>query len=92
MQYLSVKCVYLIYDHCYSLLTFSNGYRIADSVEEVLKGLRCYFDKVLPVMLLYKSERQQYDEAVSDDVSPSTVYGAEHLLRLFGMIFFFCIP
>ncbi|KAG6626469.1 hypothetical protein I3843_15G045400 [Carya illinoinensis] len=56
---------------------------IADSVGEVLKGLRCYFDKVLPVMLLYKSERQQYDEAISDDVSPSTVYGAEHLLRLF---------
>ncbi|XP_040996693.1 protein MRG1-like isoform X2 [Juglans microcarpa x Juglans regia] len=56
---------------------------ISDSVGEVLKGLRCYFDKVLPVMLLYKSERQQYDEANSDDVSPSTVYGAEHLLRLF---------
>ncbi|XP_062158987.1 protein MRG1-like isoform X2 [Alnus glutinosa] len=56
---------------------------IADSLREILKGLHRYFDKALPVILLYKSERQQYDEAISDDVSPSTVYGAEHLLRLF---------
>ncbi|KAJ4962526.1 hypothetical protein NE237_022465 [Protea cynaroides] len=56
---------------------------VADSIGEILKGLRCYFDKALPVMLLYKKERQQYNEAVSDNVSPSTVYGAEHLLRLF---------
>lgn len=49
-----------------------------------MKGLRCYFDKALPVMLLYNNERKQYEEAVSSDVSPSTVYGAEHLLRLFG--------
>ncbi|RZS09030.1 hypothetical protein BHM03_00040078, partial [Ensete ventricosum] len=58
---------------------------IAESVGEILKGLRCYFDKALPAMLLYKKERQQYHEAVRDDASPSTVYGAEHLLRLFGM-------
>lgn len=57
--------------------------KIADSVKEILRGLRCYFDKALPAMLLYKSERQQYQEAISDNVSPSTVYGAEHLLRLF---------
>ncbi|XP_024930442.3 protein MRG1 [Ziziphus jujuba] len=55
----------------------------ANPVGEILKGLCSYFDKVLPVMLLYKSERQQYKEAIADDVSPSTVYGAEHLLRLF---------
>ncbi|XP_075651298.1 protein MRG2-like [Castanea sativa] len=55
---------------------------IADSVGEILKGLRCYFDKALPAILLYKSERRQYKEAISDDVSPSIVYGAEHLLRL----------
>jgi mortality factor 4-like protein 1 len=42
------------------------------------------------VILLYKTERQQYDEAISDDVSPSTVYGAEHLLRLFGMVVLLC--
>ncbi|KAI4324843.1 hypothetical protein MLD38_030295 [Melastoma candidum] len=54
-----------------------------DSIGEILKGLRCYFDKALPVMLLYKKEREQYNEVVVDDVSPSTIYGAEHLLRLF---------
>lgn len=59
-------------------------YRLSNSVEEILKGLRCYFDNALPVMLLYNNERKQYEETVSGDVSPSSVYGAEHLLRLFG--------
>ncbi|GFY86598.1 MRG family protein [Actinidia rufa] len=57
--------------------------RMTDSVGEILNGLRCYFDKALPVMLLYKRERQQYHEAVTTNVSPSSIYGAEHLLRLF---------
>ncbi|KAF5451293.1 hypothetical protein F2P56_026410 [Juglans regia] len=57
--------------------------RMTDSIGEILKGIRCYFDKALPVMLLYKKERKQYHEAVVDNVSPSTIYGAEHLLRLF---------
>ncbi|XP_026655980.1 protein MRG1-like isoform X5 [Phoenix dactylifera] len=56
---------------------------IAESVGEILKGLRCYFDKALPATLLYKKERQQYQEAIHDNISPSTIYGAEHLLRLF---------
>ncbi|KAK4749420.1 hypothetical protein SAY87_026869 [Trapa incisa] len=56
---------------------------ITDSVGEVLKGLRCYFDKALPAMLLYKKERQQYKETIAPTESPSTIYGAEHLLRLF---------
>ncbi|KAH8503308.1 hypothetical protein H0E87_014547 [Populus deltoides] len=59
---------------------------ITDSIGEILKGIRCYFDKALPVMLLYKKERQQYHDTVKIDVSPSTIYGAEHLLRLFGML------
>ncbi|KAK7263196.1 hypothetical protein RJT34_30783 [Clitoria ternatea] len=54
-----------------------------DSIGEILNGIRCYFDKALPMMLLYKKERKQYSEAVADSVSPSTIYGAEHLLRLF---------
>ena len=33
----------------------------------------------MAAILLYKSERRQYKEAISVDVSPSTVYGAEHL-------------
>ncbi|CAH2039088.1 unnamed protein product [Thlaspi arvense] len=58
--------------------------RVSDSAEEILKGLRCYFDNALPLILLYNNERKQYEETVSSpDVSPSTVYGAEHLLRLF---------
>ncbi|XP_010028169.2 protein MRG1 isoform X1 [Eucalyptus grandis] len=56
---------------------------MTDIIGEILKGLRCYFDIALPVMLLYKKERQQYREAVVGDTSPSTIYGAEHLLRLF---------
>ncbi|XP_057491736.1 protein MRG1-like isoform X1 [Actinidia eriantha] len=56
---------------------------MTDSVGEILNGLRCYFDKALPVILLYKRERQQYHEAVTTNVSPSSIYGAEHLLRLF---------
>lgn len=59
---------------------------MTDSVGEILNGLRSYFDKALAVILLYKKERQQYNDAVADNVSPSTVYGAEHLLRLFGML------
>lgn len=64
-------------------------YRAADSSGEVLKGIRCYFDKALPMMLLYKKERKQCNEAVVDSVSPSSIYGAEHLLRLFGMFLTF---
>ncbi|CAO2828219.1 unnamed protein product [Amaranthus hypochondriacus] len=56
---------------------------MTDSIAEILNGLRCYFDKALPLMLLYKKEKQQYHEAVTNNMSPSTVYGAEHLLRLF---------
>jgi len=57
-----------------------------------LKGIRCYFDKALPVLLLYNKEREQYHELVVDNVSPSTIYGAEHLLRLFGMSRHILIP
>ncbi|KAI4388635.1 hypothetical protein MLD38_000947 [Melastoma candidum] len=31
---------------------------VADSVGEIMKGLQCYFDKALPIMLLYNTERQ----------------------------------
>ncbi|KAI3794109.1 hypothetical protein L1987_36736 [Smallanthus sonchifolius] len=56
---------------------------ISDSAGEILKGLRCYFDRTLPVILLYDKERPQYGEYIKNDVSPSSIYGAEHLLRLF---------
>nr|GEX20143.1 protein MRG1 [Tanacetum cinerariifolium] len=57
--------------------------RAYDSAGELMSGLRCYFDKALPAMLLYKCERQQYEEATANGMSPSKIYGAEHLLRLF---------
>ncbi|KAL8528747.1 hypothetical protein ACS0TY_006270 [Phlomoides rotata] len=56
---------------------------MSDAVGEILNGLRSYFDKALPAVLLYKKERQQYREATSDNASPSSIYGAEHFLRLF---------
>ncbi|KAF1872447.1 hypothetical protein Lal_00016745 [Lupinus albus] len=56
---------------------------VADSIGESLKGIRRYFDRALPMMLLYTKERKQYIETIVDGVSPSTIYGAEHLLRLF---------
>eukprot|EP00250_Pteridium_aquilinum_P034886 c8265_g1_i1 orf=374-1294(-) len=58
---------------------------VGDALVEILNGLRTYFDKSLPAMLLYKPERGQYLEHVpeSSTVAPSSVYGAEHLLRLF---------
>lgn len=56
---------------------------ISDSVGEILSGLQCYFNKALPAMLLYKNKREQFQESIKDGVSPSSVYGAEHLLRLF---------
>ncbi|KAI8535028.1 hypothetical protein RHMOL_Rhmol10G0143200 [Rhododendron molle] len=65
---------------------------MTDSVGEILNGLRSYFDKALAVILLYKKERQQYNDAVADNVSPSTVYGAEHLLRLFDACFSNYVP
>lgn len=58
---------------------------LEDPLEEVLNGLRSYFNKALPAILLYPQERAQYASAVPEGstISPSSIYGAEHLLRLF---------
>lgn len=65
----------------------------ADVLEEVIQGIREYFDKSLDKILLYRFEREQYHllrkkwEAGSGDLAnkgPLDVYGAEHLARLFG--------
>ncbi|XP_021852756.1 protein MRG1 isoform X2 [Spinacia oleracea] len=56
---------------------------MSTSLGEILSGLCAYFNKALPMMLLYNNERQQYQEAINENTSPSRVYGAEHLLRLF---------
>jgi mortality factor 4-like protein 1 len=55
----------------------------------VADGLRVYFDKLLPVALLYAFEMPQSQQLPAK--APSQMYGAEHLLRLFGMLIrFYC--
>ncbi|KAG0636656.1 MRG-domain-containing protein [Tuber brumale] len=56
-----------------------------DIFEEVIAGLKLYFDKSLGTILLYRFERQQYMEIRKEHPGkePSELYGAEHLLRLF---------
>ena len=65
----------------------------ADILEEVVKGMKEYFNKSLGRILLYRFEREQfYDiharmESPTGDLAGRTladVYGGEHLLRLFG--------
>lgn len=67
----------------------------ADLLEEVVAGMREYFDKCLGRILLYRFEREQYSETrqLMDagtgefaNKSIGDIYGAEHLCRLFGML------
>lgn len=57
----------------------------ADIFDEVLSGIKLYFDRSLGNILLYRFERQQYLEVKKTHESKpmSEIYGAEHLLRLF---------
>ena len=58
----------------------------ADIFEEVISGLKIYFDRCLGNILLYRFERQQYVDIrrSNEGKEMSEIYGAEHLLRLFG--------
>ena len=65
----------------------------ADLLEEVVAGLKEYFEKTLGKLLLYRFERQQYLDARQqweagigdyEGKTAGDVYGAEHLARLFG--------
>ncbi|KAL1983449.1 hypothetical protein VTN96DRAFT_10355 [Rasamsonia emersonii] len=64
-----------------------------DVLEEVIAGIKEYFDKSLDKILLYRFEREQYRllrhrwEAGSGnfaDKGPLDIYGAHHLMRLFA--------
>lgn len=52
----------------------------------MIDGIQKYFDAALGSLLLYRFERIQYAEAIKTFAGKrmSEVYGAEHLLRLFG--------
>ena len=65
----------------------------ADILEEVIAGVREYFNKSLGRILLYRFERQQFYEVHKmiesghgehAGKSLCDMYGCEHLLRLFG--------
>ena len=64
------------------------------AVKEVVDGIKVYFDRALGVTLLYRFERPQYDDTFAEsskagkdkELHMSDVYGAEHLLRLFGTV------
>jgi mortality factor 4-like protein 1 len=60
--------------------------------KELFDGLRLYFDRALPTILLFRHEREQYDILLENEMRnnpnsigciPSSIYGVEHLLRLF---------
>ena len=64
-----------------------------DILEEVIQGMKEYFNKSLGRILLYRFEREQFydiskrmEDATSDLAGKglAEIYGGEHLLRLFG--------
>ncbi|XP_015785950.1 mortality factor 4-like protein 1 [Tetranychus urticae] len=56
-------------------------------IYEITNGIREYFNVVLGSLLLYKSERLQFEQSTKEgediDILPSSIYGFIHLLRLF---------
>ncbi|RXG72177.1 Mortality factor 4-like protein 1 [Armadillidium vulgare] len=59
--------------------------RIESAVQEVVAGLREYFNVMIGTQLLYKFERPQYAEILKENINKqmSGIYGFIHLTRLF---------
>ncbi|XP_067932933.1 MAM and LDL-receptor class A domain-containing protein 1-like [Watersipora subatra] len=59
-----------------------------DTILEITKGLRDYFNAMLGTQLLYKFERTQYGELLKEHKGEQLtfIYGSIHLLRLFVKI------
>lgn len=55
-----------------------------DVIRETIQGLTLYFNKMLSLDLLYRYERLQYSNLITENpnIDPANVYGLEHLLRL----------
>jgi len=53
------------------------------SVNEIILGIRAYFDKALGTLLLYRFERKQYSDVLRQYPGKNVceIYGVEHLLR-----------
>ena len=73
----------------------------ADLLEEVIAGLKEYFERCVGRILLYRFERQQYLEVYNavqagtgeyEGKTMGDIYGAEHLCRLFGKFSFLASP
>lgn len=69
-----------------------------DILQEVIHGLKEYFNKALGRLLLYRFEREQFFDIYSAINLPTgelagkavaDIYGGEHLLRLFGKSLFY---
>ncbi|CAG8666187.1 11136_t:CDS:2, partial [Cetraspora pellucida] len=54
------------------------------ATRDVTNGIKQYFNEALPICLLYRFERQQYVEMTEKypKKEMSSIYGAEHLMRL----------
>lgn len=56
-------------------------------INEIVEGLKDYFNSALSTKLLYKFERLQFNEFFkSSNRKPSEIYGSVHFLRLFVKI------